>query len=73
MVVLMITFTEIRIKRPVAGKTIIRVPNFGGLFSVEQLPQSEAWPALQFMMDQAFCSSTLFTSCSLLTIHAESV
>jgi hypothetical protein len=42
-----------RIKRPVAGKTIIRVPKVGGLFSVEQLPQSEAWPALKFMIDQA--------------------
>jgi hypothetical protein len=53
----------------VAGKTIIRVPKVGGLFSVEQLPQSEAWPALQFMIDQALRSSVPFVSSSLLTIH----
>jgi len=41
-----------------AGKTIARIPHIGGLFSPEQLSQSDAWPALKFMQDQGrvFCS-----------------
>jgi hypothetical protein len=35
-----------------AGKTIARIPKVGGLFSPEQLPQSQAWPALKFMQQQ---------------------
>jgi hypothetical protein len=36
-----------------AGKTIARIPKVGGLFSPEQLSQSEAWPAMEFMTQQA--------------------
>jgi hypothetical protein len=49
----------------IAGKKIASIPNQGGLFSIEQLRQSSAWPALKFMVDQVALFAHLSAAASL--------
>jgi hypothetical protein len=64
--------TRVTLSAVTAGKTISRIPKVGGLFSPEQLPQSDAWPALKFMIDQARRFCALIARSNSRFIYAES-